>query len=89
MVKSKSAAIPKFKSLDELGHFFDTHDMGRYWKHMPALELEPAGAIKFRKHLVAIDEEIVPKLDRIAKAKKISSESLINEWLREKLSMAG
>jgi hypothetical protein len=55
---------------------------------MPAVEFEP-GAIKVRKHLVAIDEEIVPKLDRIAKSKKMSSESLINKWLREKLSRAG
>lgn len=88
MPKSKSAAIPKFKSLDELVNFFDTHDMGRYWEQMPEVEFEP-GTIKSRKHLVAIDEEIVPQLDRIAKSKKISSESLINKWLREKVSKAG
>ncbi len=88
MAKSKSGPLPKFKSLDELVQFFDTHDMGRYWDQMPEVEFEP-GVIKERKHLVAIDEEIVPQLDRIAKSKKISSESLVNKWLREKLSKAG
>ena len=88
MPKSKSATIPKFESLDKLVQFFDTHDMGRYWEQMPEVEFEPS-VIKVRKHLVAIDEEIVPKLDRIAKSKKISSESLINKWLRERVSKAG
>ena len=88
MPKSKSATIPKFGSLDELVQFFDTHDMGRYWEQMPEVEFEPS-VIKVRKHLVAIDEEIVPQLDRIAKSKKISSETLINKWLREKVSKAG
>jgi hypothetical protein len=88
MARSRSTTIPKFGSLDELVQFFYTRDMGRYWEQMPDVEFEP-NVIKVRKHLVAIDEEIVPRLNRIAKSKKISSESLINKWLREKLSKAG
>ena len=41
--------------------------------------------IKRRKHLVAIDEELVPKLNEIAKSKRVSSEKLINTWLKEKI----
>ncbi len=86
MAKSKSATLPKFNSLDELVGFFDTHDMGEYWERMPEASFDIS--IKRRKHLVAIDEEIVPKLNEIAKSRKISAAKLINTWLKEKLSKA-
>ena len=86
MAKSKSATLPKFNSLDELVGFFDTHDMGEYWEQMPEASFDIS--IKRRKHLVAIDEEIVPKLNEIAKSRKISAAKLINTWLKEKLSKA-
>ena len=85
MAKSKSS-LPKFKSLDELVSFFDTQDMGDYWEQMPEAPFDIS--IKRRKHLVAIDEEIIPQLNEIAKSKKVSSEKLINTWLKEKLSKA-
>ena len=66
--------------------FFDTHDMGEYWERMPEASFDIS--IKRRKHLVAIDEEIVPKLNEIAKSRKISAAKLINTWLKEKLSKA-
>jgi predicted DNA-binding ribbon-helix-helix protein len=57
--------------------------MGDYWEQMPAAEFEIK--IKGRKHLIALEEDIVTKVTRIAKAKKVSSEALINTWLKEKL----
>lgn len=86
MAKSKSSTLPEFESLDELVDFFDNHDMGEYWEQMPEASFDIK--IKRRKHLIAIDEEIVPKLNKIAKSKKVSSEKLINTWLKEKLSKA-
>ena len=86
MLKSKFATLPKFKSLDQLIDFFDTHDMGEYWEQMPEASFDIR--IKRRRHLVAIDEEIIPKLNEIAKSRRVSSEKLINTWLKEKLSKA-
>ena len=86
MAKSKSARLPKFESLDDLVSFFDTHDMGEYWDQMPEASFDIS--IKRRRHLVAIDEEIVPSLNAMARSKKVSSEKLINTWLKEKLSKA-
>ena len=85
MAKSKSHPLPKFNTLDELVEFFDNHDMGEYWDQMPEVDFEIN--IKTRKHLVAIDEEITPRLNEIAKSKKVSSSSLINTWLREKINL--
>ena len=83
MARNKTKTLPKFESLDELVEFFDDNDMGDYWEQLPKAHFDIN--IKTRKHLVAIDEEIVPKLNEVAKSTKVSSEKLINNWLREKL----
>jgi hypothetical protein len=63
--------------------FFDTHDMGEYLDQLSKAESQVN--IKTRKHHVEVDEAIVPKLNEIAKSKKVPSEKLINTWLREKI----
>ena len=83
MARNKSRALPKFESLDELVEFFDTHDMGEYWNQMPEANFDIK--IKSKKHLIEIDAEIISKLNKIAKEKRVSSEKLINSWLKERL----
>jgi hypothetical protein len=87
MAKSKSKSLPPQKSIAELVDFFETHDMGDYWDQMPEAHFDID--IKKRKHLVALEEDIAAKVTEIAKAKKVSSESLINTWLKEKIRKAG
>ena len=83
MAKSKSRSLPRFRSLDELVEFFDSHDLGEYWDQMPEVHFEVD--IKRKKHLFALDAELASKLTEIAKSRQISSEALINAWLREKI----
>jgi hypothetical protein len=83
MAKSKAKALPSSRSLDELVEFFDTHDMGEYWEHMPEAHFDID--IKRKIHLVAIDEELIGKLAEIAKSKRISAERLVHSWLQEKM----
>lgn len=86
MVKSKAKALPEFNSTDKLVEFFETNDLGDYWEQMPEADFEVK--IKRRKHLIALEEDVVAKVTQIAKAKKVSSETLINSWLKEKLRKA-
>lgn len=83
MARNKSKSLPKFETQNEIVEFFDTHDMGEYRDEMPEADFEIK--IKTRKHLIALDEKIAAQLDKVAKSKKVTSESLINTWLREKL----
>jgi hypothetical protein len=83
MAKGKPKKLPSHMPIDELVEFFDSHDMGEYWDGLPEAHFEVD--IKKRRHLVAIDERIVPELNEIAKSKKLPSERLINTWLREKI----
>ena len=87
MARNKPKSLPPTRSLDELVEFFDTHDMGEYWEHMPEAHFDID--LKKRTHLVAIDEELIGKLTEIAKAKHVSAEVLINSWLKEKMLEAG
>jgi hypothetical protein len=83
MGKNKTKTMPRSKSVEELVDFFETHDMGDFWGKMRKAHFDVS--IKKRKHLVAIEEDIVDKLTEIAKSKKVSSESLINVWLKDKI----
>lgn len=83
MTESKSQKLPPFVSLDELVEFFDTHDMGEYVSELPEAHFDVD--IKRKTHLVAIDEEIVSKLNEIARLKQIPAEALVNSWLKEKI----
>ena len=83
MAKSKSRPMPKFTSLDKLVEFFDTHDMGEYWDDMPEVHFDID--IKRRIHLFALDEDLAKRVTAIARAKRIPSKTLVNEWVREKV----
>jgi hypothetical protein len=84
MAKNRAKRLPPLKSTDELVEFFDKHDMGDYWDSLPKAEFEVS--IKTRKHLIAIDEKMIPTINQIAKSKRVTSAKLINTWLREKIA---
>ncbi len=83
MEKSKNKSIPKFSSLDELVAFFETHDMGEYWDQMPEAHFDID--IKKSTHMFSLDEDLAETLTKIARARRIPSQLLIQEWLREKV----
>ncbi len=86
MRKNKAKAQLRSKSVKELVDFFEVHDMGDYWEKMPNAHFDVD--IKKRKHLVALEEDVVDKLTKIAKSKKVPSELLINTWLKDKIRRA-
>ncbi len=83
MKKSKRSQIPRFKSIQELSEFFETHDMGDYWDKMPRADFEID--IKKSTHIFALDDDLADKLTTMSKVKGIPSEQLVNVLLREKL----
>ena len=83
MARNKVKKMPRFKSLDSLVEFFDTHDLGEYRDEMPQVQFDVD--IKRRRHLFTLEDELADRLTKIAKTKKISSSALINSWLREKV----
>ena len=84
MAKSKSGKSVAGRSVGDLIEWFDRNDIGDSLKEMPEANFDVD--IKRREHLVSLDPELSAKVTRIAKAKNTSSETLINSWVREKIS---
>lgn len=81
MNKSK---LPDFRTIDELAEFWETHDFTDYEDEFedvtePVFVRPPA--IKLQ-----LEPRQVQALGRMAKAKGLSREELIREWVLEKLA---
>ena len=84
MAENDSKQLPSFASLDDLVEFFDTHDMGDYEEALPEAHLEVD--LQRKTHLIAIDEETNNRLTEIAEQEQTPAESLVNSWLKERIS---
>ena len=84
MAENDLQKLPSFASLDELVEFFDTRDMGEYEEDLPEAHFDVD--LRKKTHLVAIDEETNNRLTEIAEQERTPAESLVNSWLKEKIS---
>lgn len=84
MAENDSHKLPPFTSLDELVEFFDSRDMGEYDEDLPETHFDVD--LRRKTHLVAIDEETNNRLTEIAEQERTPAESLVNSWLKEKIS---
>lgn len=76
--------LPSFASLDELIEFFDTRDMGEYEEDLPEVHFDVE--LQRKTHLIEIDEETNNRLTEIAQQEETLAVSLVNSWLKEKIS---
>ncbi|MEW6684800.1 MAG: CopG family antitoxin [Candidatus Edwardsbacteria bacterium] len=76
--------IPKhFKSIEEAGEFWDSHDLTDYWDLTKEAHFEVD--IQRRMFLTSLEPQLAKKLTDLAHKQGISTETLINVWLTEKL----
>jgi hypothetical protein len=82
--KASPASISKAHTLKELAEFWDTHDTADYPAEWVELEVDAEG----RHHYVAVDPDILVGVRQVAHARGLSTESLVNLWLQERLTVA-
>ena len=80
----KSKKVPSFKTIGEASDFWDTHDTTDFLDKTKEVHFEID--IKRKRHLVAVEDELLKKVRDLAKSKGIASETLINLWLKEKVA---
>ena len=80
--KSPGASISHSHTLAELAEFWDTHDTTEYPVEWVDFEVD----IRARRHYVAVDPDILNGLRQVAESRGLSTESLINLWLQERLT---
>lgn len=85
--KRKREPLPQnFKSPAEAAEFWDTHDLGQYWDLTRETTFEVD--LQRRVFLTALEPELAKRLVACARKQGVSTETLINVWLTEKLMTA-
>ena len=85
MDEDKVTSISKARTLREIGDFWDSHDATDFEAETYPVEFDVD--IRARRHYVAMDPDLLKRLRQEAQARGISTESLINLWLQERLML--
>lgn len=80
----KSKRIPEFRSYEEMGEFWDTHSLADYWDQTEPAEFEISEQVR-RRYVVCIDRDVLNRVQRLARIRGVSTESLVNLLLEQRL----
>lgn len=83
MNESKSS-ISQATSYQEIGEFWDSHDLTDFWDQTEAVEFEVDIESETTWH--ALEATVAAEIAKFAKMQGVKSETLINVWLRERLN---
>lgn len=89
MQKKKIDKIPNFKSYKEEAEFWDTHSLADYWDEWEDVNIEVNLYQPKNKTLVVrLQEQLLDKLERLAKRKGVSLSTFARILLSERLRTA-
>ena len=78
------SSISKARSYQEIGEFWDTHDLADYWD-----QTSPAGFdvnIESETIYYPVERDIAATISSAAKQRGVSPTTLLNLWLQERIS---
>lgn len=81
---SDNKKIPKMESYEQIADFWDTHSLADYWEQTEPAEFEISPTAR-RRYLVAVDPGILSRIQRLAHVRGLSTESLVNLLLEQRL----
>jgi predicted DNA binding CopG/RHH family protein len=76
--------IPEFKSYEEMAEFWETHSLADYWDQTEPAEFEFSPKAR-RRYLVSVDRDLLSRVQRVARIRGLSTESLVNLLLEQRL----
>ena len=83
MAEGKTS-ISKASSYEEIGEFWDTHDLADYLDDSQIVDFNTSD-IQSSKIYFHVETDMAKKIRAIAKRKGTSGTTLLNSWIREKL----
>ncbi len=83
MSENKSS-ISNASSYREIGEFWDTHDLGDFEDQTYPVEFEVR--IESSRVYVPVEKEVAAKLRAAAENHGLSTETLLDQWLKEKIA---
>lgn len=82
MAENKSN-ISQASSYEEMGEFWDTHSLADFEEQ--TYEVEMAFEPSARRNFVNIEPHLLAEVREIARARKVSTQTLVNLWLRQQV----
>ena len=82
-MKKHKSSISKAKSYEEIGKFWDTHDLSEYWEQTKSAKFEVD--IQSEVTYYALDNELSARIRVLSKQRGVSADTLLNLWVQEKL----
>lgn len=82
MARNKSS-ISKASTYEEIGEFWDTHDLTDYWDQTKPVEFEVE--LKSEITYFALESGLSSRIRELAIQRGVSPETLLNLWVQEKL----
>lgn len=80
-------SISRAKSYVETGEFWDSHDLDEVWDRTKPVDIEVD--LRSEKFFFSVESELANRIQAVARSRGVSSETLVNLWLQEKLAAAG
>jgi predicted DNA binding CopG/RHH family protein len=80
----ESKEIPEMESYQEIAEFWDEHSLADYWDQTEPAEFEISPEAR-RRYLVAIDPDLLARVQRVAHYRGLTTESLVNLLLEQRL----
>ena len=82
-MSGNKSSISQARSYQEIGEFWDTHDLADYWDQTEPVDFEVD--IQSEATYYALDRRLSQMLAQVAEERGVSSETLLNIWIQEKL----
>lgn len=82
-MKKIKSSISKALTYEEIGEYWDKHDLAEHWEETKPVEFEVD--IQSEITYYAVDNKLSAKVKALARRRGISPDTLLNLWLQEKL----
>ncbi len=82
-MSQNKTSISKKSSYQEIGEFWDTHDLSKFWEQTKPAKFEVD--IQTQRIYYPIDRKLSDNILELARKRGISPETLINLWVSEKI----
>ncbi len=76
--------MPHGQGYEEIADFWDSHSLADYWEQTEPAEFEISEQAR-RHYLVSVDRELLSRVQKLARIRGISTESLVNLLLAQSL----
>ena len=84
MQKNSRDSLPdEFKTIEEAANFRDTHSLADYEDFQRDIQFEVE--LKSEKNYFAVERDLSVYIDKLAYARGVLPETLVNLWLKEKI----